>query len=82
MCDLTRDPAFSAPQLCKIQPHLDSVAVHGAHLLVLPRFLFQGKGLTAVSDGQISGWGGGVPKFKRILRNIWQKNSFILFLDL
>lgn len=63
---LTRGSVFSALQFGEAQPYLGSVAVHGTRVVGLSCPLFQGKHFHAGSDGQISDWSGGVPKFKRI----------------
>lgn len=76
---LTRGSVFSTLQLVETQPHLGFVAVHGTGVVVLSCPLFQGKRFPADSDGQISDWGGGVPKFKTILRNMWQKIIYFIF---
>jgi len=71
--DPTQGPIFSTLQLIKTQPHLSSVAVRGTRDLELSGPLFQGKGFTAISGGQIDDQDGGVPKSKRIWRKTWQK---------
>lgn len=76
---LTRGSVFSALQFGEAQPHLGSVAVHGTRVVGLSCPLFQGKHFPAGSNGQISDWSGGVPKFKRISRNMSQKNNVFRF---
>lgn len=76
---LTRGSVFSTLQLIETQPHLGFVSVHGTGVVVLPCPLFQGKRFPAGSDSQISDWDGGVPKFKTISRNMWQKIIYFIF---